>query len=47
MDALKKFHNYKEVSNVLISYTRRPEQLLEKVKTELEAAEKAAAAPSQ
>jgi hypothetical protein len=38
-------HNYKEVSNVLISYTRRPEQLLEKVKAELEAAEKAAAQP--
>jgi flagellar protein FlaI len=43
---LKKLHNYKEVSNVLISYIRRPEQLLEKVKAELEAAEKAAASPA-
>jgi flagellar protein FlaI len=44
---LKKLHNYKEVSNVLISYSRRPEQLLEKVKAELAAAEKAAATPTQ
>jgi flagellar protein FlaI len=31
----KKLRNYKEVSNVLISFARRPEQLLEKVKKEL------------
>ena len=43
---LKKLNNFKEVSNVLISYSRRPEQLLEKVKADLEAAEKAAAAPA-
>ena len=29
--------DYKEVSNVLISYSRRPEQLLEKIKSDLEA----------
>ena len=31
----KRIRNYKEVSNVLISFGRRPELLMEKVKAEL------------
>jgi flagellar protein FlaI len=33
---LKGIRNYKEVSNVLISYSRRPEQLMEKVNADIE-----------
>jgi flagellar protein FlaI len=36
----KKMQNYKDVSNVLISYSRRPEQLLERIKHDLDAAQK-------
>jgi flagellar protein FlaI len=43
----KKLVHYKDVSAVLISYTRRPEQLIEKIKIELAEPETDPAVPKQ
>jgi flagellar protein FlaI len=43
----KKLVHYKDVSAVLISYTRRPEQLIEKIKIELAEPETEPAVPKQ